>query len=162
MWGLLTGRSVLPKKLKRNHFGCLRPYSSRQIFNCWSNRAWREDKPGPAEVAAHRASVSNGVFNCSFVAGRIALSAVERTFWLLEFSMPKTKREAQREHHYFRAIVTYVDGETSANRVFKDRSKAERYAERQKRSRVVKKVALEPFVRDAYAASKVRRGSRQR
>jgi len=45
----------------------------------WSNRAWPEDKPGPAEVAAHRASVLNGVFNRSFVAGRIALSAVERT-----------------------------------------------------------------------------------
>jgi hypothetical protein len=56
-------------------FGCLPRYSSRQIFSCWSNRAWREHKP---EVAAHRASVSNGVFNRSLVAGRIALSAVER------------------------------------------------------------------------------------
>ena len=39
MWGLLTGRSVLPKKLKPNHFGCLRRYSSGQIFTCLQVRA---------------------------------------------------------------------------------------------------------------------------
>jgi hypothetical protein len=54
-------------------------------------------------------------------------------------------------------VITYSDGKTSGNRVFKDRAKAERYAERQKQSGVVKKVALEPFVRDAYAASKPQR-----
>ena len=92
----------------------------------------------------------------------IALSTAKRTFVLLESGMTKTKRKAEREFRYFRVIVTYNDGETSGNRVFKDRSKAEWWAERQKRSGVVKKVAVEPFVRDPYAASKVRRGPKQR
>ena len=67
----------------------------------------------------------------------------------------------KREHHYFRVIVTYSDGETSGNRVFKDRAKAEWWAARQEKSRVVKKVTLEPFVRDTYAASKVRKRPRK-
>jgi hypothetical protein len=46
-------------------------------------------------------------------------------------------------------VITYSDGETSGNRVFKDRANAERWAERQKKSAVVKKGMLEPFVRDA-------------
>ena len=57
----------------------------------------------------------------------------------------KDGNKAQREHHYFRVIVTYSYGETSGNRVFKDRAKAETWAERQRKSRVVKKVALESF-----------------
>lgn len=74
--------------------------------------------------------------------------------------MPKKNdADSKAEHHYFRVVITYSDGETSGNRVFKDRGKAERWAERQNRSGVVKKVAVEPFVRDPYAASKVRSGS---
>jgi hypothetical protein len=42
------------------------------------------------------------------------------------------------EHHYWRVIVTYNDGETSGNRVFKDCGKAERFAVRQKKSPVMK------------------------
>jgi len=80
---------------------------------------------------------------------------------LVESDMPKATK-AKREHHYFRVIITYSDGETSGNRVFKDRVKAERWAERQKGSVVVKKAIVEPFVRDAYAPSKVRRGAKQR
>jgi hypothetical protein len=52
------------------------------------------------------------------------------------------------EHHYWRVIVTYSDG---GNRVFKDREKAEEWATRQKKSPVVKKAVLEPFVRQQYA-----------
>jgi hypothetical protein len=59
--------------------------------------------------------------------------------------MPRHKsgRKAEREHHYFRVVITYSDGETSGNRVFKDRAKAERWAARQEKSGVVKKVSVE-------------------
>ena len=72
------------------------------------------------------------------------------------------KQKAEREHHYFRVVVTYSDGETSGNRVFKDRTKAEKYAARQKRSATVKSATLKPFVRDAYAATKVGTGPKPR
>lgn len=75
--------------------------------------------------------------------------------------MPKNKNKPQRHFPYFRVVVTYIDGETSANRTFKDKVKAEWWAERQKKSGVVTKVAVEPFVRDAYAAPKVPRKPRQ-
>jgi hypothetical protein len=52
--------------------------------------------------------------------------------------MTKTKRKAQREHHYLRVIITFNDGETSGNRVFKDKTKAEEYAARQKKSPTVR------------------------
>ena len=39
--------------------------------------------------------------------------------------MTATKDKKEAEYHYFRVIVTYSDGETSGNRVFKDREKAE-------------------------------------
>jgi hypothetical protein len=51
------------------------------------------------------------------------------------------------EHRYWRVIVTYSNDETSGNRVFKDRAKAERFAVRQKKSPTVKKAVLELFVR---------------
>jgi hypothetical protein len=57
--------------------------------------------------------------------------------------MPQ-KNKAEREHHYFRVVVTYSDGETSGNRVFKDREKAEEWASRQKKSPVVKKAIPQP------------------
>ena len=69
--------------------------------------------------------------------------------------MPKDKRKAQREYRYFRVIITYSDGETSGNRVFKDREKAEEWAARQKKSPVVKKAMIEPFVRQQYAGRRV-------
>jgi hypothetical protein len=52
----------------------------------------------------------------------------------------------QKKHQYFRVLVTYIDGETSGHRVFKDRAKAEKWAKRQQSSGVVKKVAVEPFI----------------
>src|SRR6266481_3707702 len=65
--------------------------------------------------------------------------------------MPKNKdaynEERKQEYRYWRVIVTYNDGETSGNRVFKGREKAEEWAARQKKSPVVKKAVLEPFVR---------------
>jgi hypothetical protein len=67
--------------------------------------------------------------------------------------MPQ-KKETEREHHYFRVVVTYSDGETSGNRVFKDRDRAERWAERQRKSGVVKKVALESFTRQPHRRRK--------
>jgi hypothetical protein len=72
------------------------------------------------------------------------------------------KKRAQREHHYIRVVITYMDGETSGNRVFKGKNKAKEYAARQKASPTVKKVTLKPFVRDRYAASKVRVGPKPR
>ena len=68
--------------------------------------------------------------------------------------MPATSRE----YHYSRVIVTYSGGETSSNRVFKDRGKAERWAEQQKKSGVVKKATVESFVRKPYDAHTVRIG----
>jgi hypothetical protein len=66
-------------------------------------------------------------------------------------AMPSSSKDKKKaEHHYWRVIVTYSDGETSGNRVFKDRSKAERWAERQKKSGVVKKAVLESFFRQQY------------
>jgi hypothetical protein len=64
--------------------------------------------------------------------------------------MPKTKNTSKpkREFHYFRVIVTYSDGETSGNRIFKDRTKAEVFAARQMKSQVVKKTEVESFIRD--------------
>jgi hypothetical protein len=58
---------------------------------------------------------------------------------------------------YFRVIVTYGDGETSGNRVFKDREKAEEWAARQQKSPTVKKAVIEPFVRQQYAGRRVSR-----
>jgi hypothetical protein len=37
------------------------------------------------------------------------------------------KGKKNAEHHYWRVIVTYSDNETSGNRVFKDREKAEEW-----------------------------------
>jgi hypothetical protein len=78
--------------------------------------------------------------------------------------MPKRNddQSAEHEHHYWRVIVTYSDNETSGNRVFKDRAKAERFAARQEKSAVVKKAVLVPFVRNAYDATRVRTGSKSR
>jgi hypothetical protein len=61
--------------------------------------------------------------------------------------MPK---KAKRELHYWRVVIVYSDNETSGNRVFKDRGKAEQWAARQEKSKVVKKVRIEPFVRQPY------------
>jgi hypothetical protein len=65
------------------------------------------------------------------------------------------ERRKKAEHHYWRVILTYSDNGTSGNRVFKDREKAEEWAARQKKSPVVKKVALEPFVRQQYVGRRV-------
>jgi hypothetical protein len=66
------------------------------------------------------------------------------------------KKKAQREHHYIRVVITYTDGETSANRVFKDKTKAKEYAARQRASPTVKKVTLKQFgaryIRGNYGA----------
>jgi hypothetical protein len=67
--------------------------------------------------------------------------------------MPKKNDAGSKaEHHYFRVVITYSDGETSGNRVFKDRAKAERWAARQEKSKVVKKAVLGPFVRQQHGA----------
>jgi hypothetical protein len=75
---------------------------------------------------------------------------------LLEFGMvEKNDAGSNAEHHYFREIVTYNDGETSGNRVFKDREKAEEWAARQEKSPVVKKTVIVPFVRQQYGGRRV-------
>jgi hypothetical protein len=68
--------------------------------------------------------------------------------------MPQ-KNKAEREHHYFRVVIVYSDGETSGNRVFNDRAKAEQWATRQEKSGVVKKATVEPFVRQQYGVRRV-------
>jgi hypothetical protein len=49
---------------------------------------------------------------------------------LSHYRMPQKEKAEPERRHYFRVIITYSDGETSGNRVFKDRAKAERWAER--------------------------------
>jgi len=72
--------------------------------------------------------------------------------------MPKKNDAGSKaEHHYFRVVITYSDGETSGNRVFKNREKAEEWAARQEKSPVVKKAVLEPFVRQQYGGRGVPR-----
>jgi hypothetical protein len=69
-------------------------------------------------------------------------------------------RKPQREHQYFRVVITYTDGETSGNRVFKDKDKikAEQWAVRQKKFLTVRSATLNPFVCNAYDAPKVWNG----
>jgi len=45
---------------------------------------------------------------------------------------------------YFRVAVTYNNNEVSAHRIFKDREKAEKYAKKQARSKVVKNAKVVP------------------
>jgi hypothetical protein len=69
------------------------------------------------------------------------------------------KDTKKAEHHYWRVIVAYNDGETSGNRVFKDREKAEEWAARQAKSGVVKKAVVEAFVRQQYGGRRVAKHS---
>jgi hypothetical protein len=72
--------------------------------------------------------------------------------------MPKNANDTKkpkREIQYWRVIVMYSYNETSGNPVFKDRSKAKRFAVRQKKSGVVKKAVLEPFARQQYGGRRV-------
>ena len=60
-----------------------------------------------------------------------------------------TKRKdgkTKREYNYWRIVVVYSDGESSGHRIFKVKKRAEEWAERQRKSRVVKSVRLEPLV----------------
>jgi hypothetical protein len=58
------------------------------------------------------------------------------------------QNESERKIEYWRVVVVYSDGETSANRVFRDRNKAASWAGRQEKSNVVKKCRIEPFIRE--------------
>ena len=70
--------------------------------------------------------------------------------------MPKkTDTASKAEHQYFRVVITYNSGETSGNRIFKDRENAEEWAVRQEKSPAVKKAVIEPFVRQQYAGRRV-------
>jgi hypothetical protein len=61
---------------------------------------------------------------------------------------PSNKGKKTADRWYWRVIITYSDGETSGNRVFKVRAKAEKWAARQEKSAVVKRTKVEEFVRD--------------
>jgi hypothetical protein len=50
---------------------------------------------------------------------------------------PRVKRDRRRKHKHWQVTVFYHDGEKFA-RVYIDRERAERFAERQKKSPVVK------------------------
>ena len=60
--------------------------------------------------------------------------------------MPKHRltsfnKDQRRKHHHWLVTVTYPDGEKFA-RVYIDRERAEKFAERQKKSPVVKKTLI--------------------
>jgi hypothetical protein len=48
------------------------------------------------------------------------------------------QNESERKIEYWRVVIVYSDGETSANRVFRDRNKAASWAGRQEKSNVVR------------------------
>ena len=58
-----------------------------------------------------------------------------------------SSQKVNRKIDYWRVTIVYKDGESSGNRVFADRTKAENWAKRQERSNVVKKCKVEPFTR---------------
>lgn len=60
--------------------------------------------------------------------------------------MPQKK--SKRTIDYWRVVIVYMDGTTSANRVFRDRNKAASWARRQEKSNVVKRCRIEPFIRE--------------
>ena len=66
----------------------------------------------------------------------------------------------EKKHRYFRVIVKFANGETSAHRVFKDRRMAERYAARYSLASVVKKVSVQEFVREPQIERRVFKGRR--
>jgi hypothetical protein len=51
------------------------------------------------------------------------------------------RTDRRRKHHHWLVTLTYSDGEKFA-RVYIDRQKAEKFAERQKRSPIVKKTRI--------------------
>ena len=55
--------------------------------------------------------------------------------------------KANRRLNYWRVVIVFTNNETSANRVFNDLERAKKWAARQEKSPVVKKVRIEPFVR---------------
>ena len=54
---------------------------------------------------------------------------------------PAFKKDKRRRHRHYRVTVIYSDGEKFA-RVYTDREKAKSYAERQKKSPVVKEARV--------------------
>ena len=54
---------------------------------------------------------------------------------------PRVKRDRRRKHKHWQVTVFYHDGEKFA-RVYIDRERAERFAERQKKSPVVKSARI--------------------
>lgn len=54
---------------------------------------------------------------------------------------PREKRDRRRKHKHWQVTVFYHDGEKFA-RVYIDRERAERFAERQKRSPIVKSARI--------------------
>ena len=54
---------------------------------------------------------------------------------------PRVKRDRRRKHKHWQVTVFYHDGERFA-RVYIDRERAERFAERQKRSPIVKSARI--------------------
>jgi hypothetical protein len=56
-------------------------------------------------------------------------------------SSPRTKRDRRRKHKHWQVTVYYQDGEKFA-RVYIDRERAERFADRQKKSPVVKSTRI--------------------
>lgn len=54
---------------------------------------------------------------------------------------PRVKRDRRRKHKHWQVTVFYHDGERFA-RVYIDRERAERFAERQKKSPIVKSARI--------------------
>jgi hypothetical protein len=53
----------------------------------------------------------------------------------------RMKRDRRRKHHHWQVTVYYADGEKFA-RVYIDRDRAQKFAERQKKSPVVKSTRI--------------------
>jgi hypothetical protein len=69
------------------------------------------------------------------------------------------KKKPRREIQYYRIVVTYDDGTTSAHKIFPDKAQADAYAARVGASPLVKKSEVVPFVRN-QAAWRMRSGKK--
>jgi hypothetical protein len=56
-------------------------------------------------------------------------------------SKPAFSKDKRRKHHHYRVTVIYRDGEKFA-RVYTDRTKADKFAERQGKSPIVKRTRV--------------------
>jgi hypothetical protein len=74
---------------------------------------------------------------------RDAVERAEKALKILNNSLTGAARVIE----YWRVYIEYTDGKVSANKVFNNKKRAEEWAERQERSKVVRRCRIESFTR---------------